>query len=254
LAQEFLLTRIIRIVPIYWIFTFLAFVGNYLAGTPVEIQWLFQSLLFSVNLDQRFPILAAGWTLQYEMFFYLIFALTLQFFRKYQLLIIAISLLITVAIKPSANIVLEFILGAVGFQIYKLYTSKKINILIFFFSSSVFIFSIFNTQFDLVKDYRVLYFGIPSFLLVTSIAKLNLPKFSLQTAGNYSYSLYLIHFPLLSILYKVSSYFVHQSTPAWLIILVNVIICNISAFFTWKYIELPATNYLRKKFTKQVSF
>jgi peptidoglycan/LPS O-acetylase OafA/YrhL len=78
---NFLLARIIQIVPIYWLFTSIIFVLNLLSENFMDWRLFVASLFFTVNLDLRFPILAAGWTLQYEMFFYLIFALVLHTVR-----------------------------------------------------------------------------------------------------------------------------------------------------------------------------
>ncbi|WP_157973609.1 acyltransferase [Tropicimonas sp. IMCC34043] len=82
---EFIMHRIIRIVPAYWIFTglwvLLAVTGVFWWSvmTPAHIL---QSLLFIPHVNPTtqtfFPVLFVGWTLNYEMFFYLVFALCLM--------------------------------------------------------------------------------------------------------------------------------------------------------------------------------
>ncbi|PNG24742.1 acyltransferase family protein [Methylocella silvestris] len=78
----FLRKRLLRIIPLYWIATLIAFV--FFANQQGDAQFvnLIKSLTFiptfNENGDAR-PILPIGWTLNYEMFFYVIFALALFF-------------------------------------------------------------------------------------------------------------------------------------------------------------------------------
>ena len=81
---EFLKRRIIRIVPLYWLFTTLA------AGLALTLPSLFHSTVFSwphylqsmlfipheaPGRGGTSPLLSLGWTLNYEAFFYVAFAL-----------------------------------------------------------------------------------------------------------------------------------------------------------------------------------
>jgi exopolysaccharide production protein ExoZ len=80
-AKEFFLRRLTRILPIYWTGTFLAFL--YVA--LVEREWRFIELGLSLAFVPYFdalhgvmkPILSVGWTLNYEMFFYAVFAVAM---------------------------------------------------------------------------------------------------------------------------------------------------------------------------------
>jgi peptidoglycan/LPS O-acetylase OafA/YrhL len=83
-VQLFLAQRFFRIVPLYWLAT-LAIIAFFLAGfRPVGLHELSvsivaQSLVFipSAFADGRHDlILTVGWTLMFELFFYLAFALT----------------------------------------------------------------------------------------------------------------------------------------------------------------------------------
>jgi peptidoglycan/LPS O-acetylase OafA/YrhL len=245
---HFYRARVIRIVPIYWFFTTAIFVISALMGSQPDYKWFIESLLFFVDLDIRLPILAVGWTLQYEMFFYLLFALVLIFSKRKRFLFLIALLFITVIIHNKYNIILEFIFGIVAYLIYKSNFFTRFKITIFWLFFAMYVVGLLVLEDSFASSYRVFFFGIPALFIVASIASINMPKNLLQTAGNYSYSLYLIHFPLLSIFFKVSSLFLLGSMPAWFLILVGVSICNIAAFFTWKFIESPITIYLQKKF------
>lgn len=81
----FLLGRIRRIVPLYWIATAVAVGSTYLMpgffyqGTR-HVPIILKSLFFipQIGVDGGvFPVLSQGWTLQYEMFFYTLFAICL---------------------------------------------------------------------------------------------------------------------------------------------------------------------------------
>ena len=84
---EFMRRRIIRVVPLYWLLTFamvaLALCLPRLFRTLiVEPGTLVESLLFIPHFSTSFPsmvwpLLVPGWTLNFEMFFYAVFALSL---------------------------------------------------------------------------------------------------------------------------------------------------------------------------------
>ena len=86
-ARAFMLRRLIRIVPPYWFFTSLMVIATLLLADRMntarfEPMHALLSYLFMPHLrpgfdDQIHPILALGWTLLYEMFFYVAFALAL---------------------------------------------------------------------------------------------------------------------------------------------------------------------------------
>ena len=95
--------RIVRVVPIYWIATVLWFAtlaaGRRLPTSP--LKQLLLSLFFIPNYVATttrgpFPLLTQGWTLNYEMAFYLLFAIALLFGRKIG---VAILLLVPVVLS-----------------------------------------------------------------------------------------------------------------------------------------------------------
>ena len=78
---QFALSRIVRIVPIYWLLTGLVMLLGLagfkaLEGPHADVILLVKSLLFIAD-PHRDPILFVGWSLNYEMMFYAIFALCL---------------------------------------------------------------------------------------------------------------------------------------------------------------------------------
>jgi exopolysaccharide production protein ExoZ len=86
---DFMLNRIIRIVPLYWLATIAWLVQLMAWGiyTPHTARQLLLSLSFFPDYlaanGYMQPILRAGWTLDFEMFFYLLFALCLLVPRRF---------------------------------------------------------------------------------------------------------------------------------------------------------------------------
>jgi exopolysaccharide production protein ExoZ len=105
-ADGFLKMRLIRIVPIYWLctlalvsfmFRLAVFKPALWLTTPVsrteEPLWAYagRSLLFLPS--EKFPILGVGWTLNFEMYFYIVFALALWINRRLAPLIVVAFLI-----------------------------------------------------------------------------------------------------------------------------------------------------------------
>jgi exopolysaccharide production protein ExoZ len=83
---RFLVKRAIRIVPLYWVLTLaIGIVGQAMpslagAGGRPDIGRILMSLFFIPyydNTGEMHPVLFMGWTLNYEIFFYLLFAAAL---------------------------------------------------------------------------------------------------------------------------------------------------------------------------------
>lgn len=82
--SSFLLHRAIRIAPLYWLMTFALFGCATLKPNLFPLDrptpsHLFQSMLFIPHVfnGRAMPVLSQGWTLVYEAFFYLVFAVSL---------------------------------------------------------------------------------------------------------------------------------------------------------------------------------
>ena len=131
--MDFIQRRFVRVVPLYWVLT-LALVAVLLVApslfrstvlTPVSV---FQSLLFIPHFSPShpgkiWPILVPGWTLNYEMFFYCIFALSLGFTHRLAVLASILVMLVAAGYvlgpfaHPAAQtytnpLLLEFVTGA----------------------------------------------------------------------------------------------------------------------------------------------
>lgn len=131
-ASYFMMRRVVRIVPLYWLLSLLmAFLllalpqaFNRLEFQPAHLAASLFFIPWPNNLGEPFPILGVGWSLNYEMFFYVIMALVLWCarLRLLTLTLVMVPLaLIGMAVRPqhlivqalTHNILLEFWMGAV---------------------------------------------------------------------------------------------------------------------------------------------
>jgi exopolysaccharide production protein ExoZ len=100
---EFWYHRIIRVVPLYWLFLLLVIVISLsnpqdLNSTALTTAGIIKSFLFipyynAVPINGIAPILVPGWSLNYEMFFYLLFGFSLFLSaRRLQFLFLGLTL------------------------------------------------------------------------------------------------------------------------------------------------------------------
>tara|TARA_Y100000591_G_scaffold101443_2_gene86226 strand:+ start:234 stop:1229 length:996 start_codon:yes stop_codon:yes gene_type:complete len=271
--KHFFIKRIFRIVPLYWLLTFFVFIiailkPGLLNNTTANFDHLAKSLFFipfNKNEIGHAPILFLGWTLNFEMIFYLLFALTLTFFNKKKFL--SCSLIIVIffffnkffseknfIFSTYANdILFEFIFGMIAFLIWKKY--KDFNYGNNFFNHVKILSLLILITFvsNLANLPRSINYGIPSFILVLYfVIFLNNFKFPkiFVTLGDASYCIYLIHPYIVQFFYKIlmiGSY----NFPVQIIftIIISFVVFAISILI-FKFIELPINRYLKLKFLK----
>ena len=133
--EQFVLRRLIRIVPFYWaatlaIFLAAAFVPHYFRSTTADLNHLLASLAFlphrAANGEME-PTLVLGWSLNYEMFFYVVLAVALKISSRWaapgSALLLALFVLVVHALGTANEfilfygrpIVLEFCFGILAF-------------------------------------------------------------------------------------------------------------------------------------------
>jgi exopolysaccharide production protein ExoZ len=130
--KRFALRRIIRVVPLYYIFTTLMIAALFvfpeaIGKTTIDVKQFISSYLFwpYAREDGRIsPVLSLGWTLNYEMFFYALFTAALFLPRKFGLAALSFVMLalpLVGLILPGRgtalefytnSIIIEFLLGA----------------------------------------------------------------------------------------------------------------------------------------------
>jgi peptidoglycan/LPS O-acetylase OafA/YrhL len=99
-ALGFLVRRVFRVVPLYWLVTLVWVYTVSHAGWPqLRQSMLFYPLDVSMPLVFGFPALFVGWTLNYEMYFYLVLAFALLLERS-RWVVMALYALATLLVLP----------------------------------------------------------------------------------------------------------------------------------------------------------
>ncbi|HEY0331146.1 MAG TPA: acyltransferase [Rhodopseudomonas sp.] len=215
--RGFLWARLTRIYPIYWFYTALVL----LSALIVPVNSSFEqtpSLVRSLLLwpDATLPWLAVGWSLVHEMYFYLIVAV---------LLALRINLV-------------------AGLLIWATFTALPVPPRT---PELALVFNAFSFEF------------IAGALLALAILKLprlpTLPRWRLlETLGDASYSVYLSHVLVLSLIGRL---FNLLPAHGWLAEAVFVVVCLVAAnawgVVSYRLLELPVINTVRSTATRRVA-
>lgn len=207
--QRFLLNRVLRIVPAYWFYTLLMaglllVASRWMPHQAIELQHLLLSLLFIPAENPggygMYPTLNVGWTLNFEMFFYLLFSSVFLVRQRYQLLLVGAVLLVSSEVLSRVgvlshfyanNIIYEFLLG-IGIGI----AYRRGLILEGLWLPLAVLVAAGLAIYHLDASVRLLHWGLPSALIVLACVALE-PCFKgnqvLKSLGDCSYSVYLIH-------------------------------------------------------------
>ena len=233
--------------------------ANQSAGSTWHIisSYLFIPSLNGSNM--LIPVLAPGWTLNYEMMFYLLFALAL-FWRFYPLTFLLPTLGLIAATgwfpHPSwpsflglvSPLVLEFLYGVLlaHFTLQRRLPNPLLSIVLLAGG-----FAIILMNRHPIPDARPFYVGLPAAAIVTGMVALEdqigkrLPNWLLE-AGNASYSTYLVHEFVLPVVWVVLAH-LHQKGPLLLteLVLLAIAASFISGEVVHRLIELPLTKWFR---------
>lgn len=277
-AGQFLLRRCIRILPLYWLATLGTFLIAWIAPTLIQsasasVPHLLHSLVFLPypnKLGDLQPTLALGWTLNYEMYFYSLFAFSLVFTIRFAPVVASALIVLTATVirlvgaenKAMAfyadPIVYEFCFGVIVYYIVE--TVSKIRTLSTHSTrarrglllASTLAAICLPLQERLIQADRTLWAGVPASILILSLVLLEKHYGVAATdkrvvlLGDSSYVLYLLH-PY--ILYGAIRLMLNPSTmgvPAlasWIVAL--VLAASLAAVGVHVVLERPILAYLR---------
>ncbi|MGX8939353.1 acyltransferase family protein [Symbiopectobacterium sp. Eva_TO] len=222
----FMIKRFNRLIPFYYIITTAALViylinPSMIKGNQDGISIINSYLL--VPAENKSFLLSVGWTLSYEMFFYIVFASFLFIKAEIKGLFVASAISIIVIYGHSVNsilfspILIEFCLGILCYYIYR-YALPNINknhkviiSCIFMILGFLFLLIRENAITGLFTN-RVIELAIPmSFIFMSFIImedKINEIKnrkiiIAMKSIGDASYSLYLTHLFVIGLSSKI---------------------------------------------------
>lgn len=262
-SREFMTRRLIRIVPLYWLYTSIMLV---LVLLPFTLKNQFFSGIYTVKsylfipavnpadgLD--LPLLAQGWTLSYEMYFYGIFAVLLRFQERFLLPAISTLFFLSVMVglwletqDPILKVVtspllLEFVLGC---HLARLVNTRNISSRIcYILIAGSLIALFFSHRLAGNAELRVIVWGLPAFFLATGCVFLEkngmegIPgRKLLTTLGDSSYSTYLSHtFVVLCASTLLKRKLILHTVHNDLLVFCSVMVCLLVGYISYRYFE-----------------
>lgn len=272
-GTAFLLGRLARIAPMYWLVTLAVFAvavlhPQLLGATTASTGELLKSLAFipfikSNGLVQ--PMLLVGWTLNLEMFFYLILALSYANVSSSRSLALTAAGLLTITAfgyldHPSSRIlqfycdpiVIEFIFGMV---IAKFMVNgnlaTRIHPFVLLSGAIMAAVLLFTSESLLPHLPRAIGEGLPAALLVFLAIQLEQHGFSVRSVailaiGDASYSLYLTHLFVVRLMQKLLLPHAAQPLAAFGAIALSTMAAALVALVAYRYLEKPLSLHAKR--------
>jgi len=282
--EQFFRRRLIRVVPFYWAATLVVFAvvvvaPNVFRTTTSSVPHLVSSLLFIPHelKGEMLPTLLLGWSLNFEMYFYVVFALALRISPRWSPVICVgwiVAFVLAIHTFASNNdimnfyarpIVLEFCYGIGVFYLFSWCSARKDSLaripglkwlLLIILIGSLIALNVFEEYYrDRIP--RHLIAGIPSFFIVASALLLE-RLYGLATKnkliyllGESSYIIYLVHPYIIFTVLRVFAKNAGAMPAPMIAVLIAGLLALTSAIaiaiHTW--FEKPVMAFLRARLT-----
>lgn len=261
---RFAWARLARVAPLYWLVTIgVAALALLLPAAMPNLHPTPRTLLLSLffiphhNAEGAiFPLLVPGWTLNFEMVFYLLFAASLALPRQARLgmLLATLGLLATaglalqpdhpVAVTYTSPLLLEF---AAGIGLAVLWRQGRLPGRAGGWSMMALglgVFAILELNGLYAEDLRVLLWGLPAWLLVAGALSAGVVGRHGPAAllGDASYSIYLMHPLLVGLTWRLLGWL---PVPAYLA--VTLLLSIGAGLACFRFIERPISQRLQRR-------
>ena len=264
----FMARRIIRIVPLYWMYTVIMLLLVLLPFTlkthVFSASYTIKSLLFIPAINPThgldLPLLPQGWTLSYEMYFYLLFTLLLFFEKRFFLPVITAVFLPSALVGlfleirdplwkvVTSPLLLEYVFGCyLGRAVNHRTISRRGSLLLIFLA----LFLLFQVRGVTIGDQtRLFLWGLPAMLLAAGcvfLEKQGMHHFPevLVMIGNSSYSIYLSHiFVVLCAGTLAKNKVLVDGLPNDLFAAVVIALCILTGYLSFTLFEQPISSSL----------
>lgn len=264
---RFLWRRLIRIVPLYWLLTAalvaIAFVG---ATSSRPTTWdVVSSFLFIPDealSGAIVPVLTVGWSLNYEMLFYMVFGAALfappRFVLPIVTGVIGLLILAGVVFRPEAAPLQVWTSSLSAEFVYGIWIAVAVMAGVAITGAARIVLTITALALTLVTMFvllnipgpRALVYGIPAALLVICALSWNLNGrtwWGLTILGDASYSLYLSHMFAVRLARKLWEAVGFGGANPWLFVVFALILSILAALACYYLIERPITRWLKNK-------
>ncbi|MCA8066510.1 acyltransferase family protein [Burkholderia sp. AU38729] len=221
-GRDFLRKRLIRIVPLYWLTTLGVFAiavvkPQWLNSTTASVDYLVKSLLFVPYVKENGhwgPLNLNGWTLEYEMLFYLVIAGSMWFVRArhattFAAFALALFCAYVAAGGPAGEVVahlgqpfvLELGLGVLACRVLETGIAGRLPGFAWLAAAAAALAAIplaADLSGTLAGFERVFWWGVPACVLIVAAVALDLRGWTIRSPtlarlGDASYSIYLLH-------------------------------------------------------------
>ena len=285
--NHFLLKRIIRIVPLYWIVTLatalaiLVLPGMFKESVVSESRLLYSLLFipFDMNTGEAIsqiteasvlqPLVRVGWTLNMEMLFYVLFYIALKINKRLRALITSAFIVLLIIIgrfvaNPIMNVwasplMLEFCLGMALCYLCAFLSKKKVSGAISQLSALLILPILIVTGLYYKQnrnDFSIHWlFALVSVavILLAFIAEKNIKaQKEIVSVGNLSFSLYFVHYYIILALDRFLFDFGSASVKAFVGLFIGVLLSILLSKLTNEVIEKRLGLFLNKAFTKKI--
>lgn len=279
-SAYFLTRRLIRIVPLYWAFTLLLSAITFVLpelfnSARFDPGHILASLLFLPYWTEAAgfkPILLLGWTLNFEMYFYVLFFIAMKVSHRAReavcsllLLLVLLVLNMPLGLDPTHPILFyadtiscEFIFGMLLAVLWRNLPGGRsglpdiIALLLVLLCAAAFVISSFSPGIQAELP-RFVFWGLPALLLVLSGLSLERHFRQLSAAlqklilllGEISYPMYLIHIYFIALLSRV---FGLTSLGVTTLFLVSLVLTSVASQLALMMYDVPLRRRLMQRF------
>lgn len=250
---KFAIRRLVRVVPLYWSFTFVFFLLLFCFPSlfnEMILEWtqVWRSFLFLTLSEHYDPLIFVGWTLEFEIIFYAIFSIAMFISNRPIRYCSAIVGVIAIAQIMQSSIMLEFMFGIVVGIINQYLKQNKPLLgkflvtasLLYFLLTATSLFHPHNNSID-----RVIAFGLPASVLVYGCSVVPSVYKNIATKlGDASYSIYLVQVFTIPAYFKIANYLNIGGNPD-ISIIICVAITAIVGDQIYRLFELPIHKRLK---------
>lgn len=266
--RHFLVRRIVRIVPLYWAATLGLVAWRMRFAVPPDLASTLSALAFiphplETAHGRMVPPIEAGWTLNFEMLFYALFAGCLASGVRSTVLRVGAALALGVlagALLPLPQplafwtdpMVLEFAGGMALALVYNAGTRLPVPVRLAMAGAALAL--ILPDHAGLLPDFpawkRLLTWGVAGWLLLaaTVLGPFTLPAPGLwRLGGDISYAVYIVHMPLMEVVQTVWRHFRWPYGPLGEAVFVTGTMAGslVAGLVLHRWLEKPVGRWLR---------
>jgi len=272
----FFLRRLARILPMYWITT--TFVVIYLLATygsldagGAPLSYVIASYLFiPITRPDGWgtPVHGVAWTLNYEVFFYMLFG-CFVFLSRRRIVIVLSTIFIALALAslafgPFPNpwgfwshpLILEFALGMGLALAYR--DGVRIGAAAYWallaVATAVLLWSAWRGDFfPPSANERLFIWGFPTFLIIAALVLSRTPALTgpfwrfWGFIGDTSYSIYLIHPLTITLPRLFLARYIAPADAPWLYVALMMVLAFVPGILAYVYLEKPMLDYFQRK-------